>query len=354
MSDSTAVRGRVHVIFYSADQKYVDKSAKRFCTVFNSSKVKVSIRGVKLLETECSYTMETEIYPLLQEIYSERTSAEDLIAAAALFEANFYSEKIVLYKDTDYFDYAPIREIKDEEKKEIEYSSFRYRRKLLNSFYAAEKAKNDKSIFAGCSYHEAVKFGNEMRTCETYSSQAIESAGDVKSSTAAEFAAFLIMKKTFFLNNSYEDYSSPGKYSLYWGSPNPEGKEYVESRSGRVFCYEGIQPENSLPLYSSFEQFFFWPDDSIEKFFHTGWCIRAGEKLWALTNPFETVEEEVDRAIRDKGCDTFRKEYFPMLWGEPKPFEFKHEKAKKEFHEVAAYHGSKVFANTFHIRKKDI
>ena len=351
-SKSTAVKGRVLVLFYSTDQDYVNKSAKRFKTEFASTKVKVDIPGVKLLGTECRHSMEEEMYPFLQGIYSERTSDNDLVAAVAIFNEHGYTERVVLYGDTDLFEYAPIKEITGEEKDRIAYESFRFRRKLVNSFNAAEKARLDKSVFANCDYRKTIQYGNESGTCEVHSSTMIERPEDVKNSTSAEFSAFLFAKKTFFLNGPFEEFCEPGHPSVYWGSPNPEGREYIKTRDDEIFYVEGVQPENSLPLYASFEQLLFWPDDTLDKFFYTGWCIRAGEKLWAFTNPFETQEEEMERAVRDKGLEVFRKEYFPLYWSEPRPFVFKHKEAEETFREMAAFYGNEKFADIFKLARQ--
>lgn len=356
MSDSrtTAVRGRVLVVIYSADKSFISEAVKRFRESCGITETIAEVPGVKVFLTSCLHTIEEEIYPLLKDIYSARTSDEILIAAVACFFRHNYTERIVLYGETDLFEYAPIRKITGAEREEAEKAAFRFRRKCMNRFNesmskkAEEKEaerRNRRQFSVLQDYEEAM---DEYLSRTSSEASELQTKDDFLNATFEQFSAYLFGRITFFVNQPYEECSESAGYSFFWGRPNPEGREYIKADEGTVFYLEGVQPEKSLPLYPSFEQFLFWPNDAVQKFLKfSGWCIRFDDKVHVFTNPFETAEDEFIRAMRDMGLKVCFEEHLPLLAGELRDFEFRHPEAEEKFKDALTRHGREGFSLVF-------
>lgn len=358
-NNSTAVRGRVLVCIYSADKSFISEVTKQFKEKIGITEILAEVPGAKVFSSRCLHTMEDEIYPLLKDIYSTRSSDEILIAAVACFFKHNYSERIVLYGDIDLFEYAPIRKIEGEEKAEAERTAFRFRRKCMNRFKesmakkteaeeAEKKNRRQFSVLGKIEYRE-----NEyLNKAESSEASDLKTQEDFRDATFEQFSVYLFGRQTFFINHPYEEYSSPGHYSFFWGRPNPEGKEYLEDDNGEVFCLEGVQPVKSYPLYPTFEQFLFWPDNAIEKFLKfSGWCIKVGDKVYTFTNPFETAEDEFIRASRDMGLQVCYEDHLPLLAEDKHDFTFRHSEAAKEFRDMLSRCGRDGFGEVFSFAK---
>lgn len=306
-SDSSL--GNVIICFYSKSDIFLTGAYKMLKENFEIFKTNVSMKGIRMYTVYCKYSLEDKLYPLLKRIATEKKTEDDLIIAFGMFVANQYTEKIVLYKNVDYFHYDTMEKLTEEQKTEVRQNSLRFRRKCINTMHAAieSEANSDKTGFAK-DYLQGYAIPQEYKKREK--SVDAELGFDLfdafNSFTAEGYESFL-----------YEDHKN--SLTLLYGWPNKENKVYMNLGDGDVYYVNAFQQTNApTPIYSAFEHFITKSDIDIKEHIKYGWYVNISEdKILSFTTPNETKEEKKIRDTRDFAILDTLSNFYPLMVSKP-------------------------------------
>lgn len=300
--------GNVIVCFYSRSDVFLTVASRILKENFHISGTKVSMKGIRVYSVYCKYSIEDKLYPLLKKIAEEKKSEEDLIVAFGMFVANQYTEKIVLYKDIDYFHYDTMEKLTEEEKGAVREQAHRFRRKCLNTMYRAmaEETKSDKPGVAS-SYLQGYAVPEEHKDREK--------ADD-------EFGFHFFEAFNIFTGEGYESFvyeEHKDTLHLLYGWPNKENKVYMNIGDGSVYLVNAFQQDNApTPIYMPFEQFITKADIDIREHMKYGWYINIGDgRILSLTTPYETKEASMMRQNRDFVVLDTLSDFYPLMVSKP-------------------------------------